>query len=115
MIGRSFLKGMRSMNVAPNKLVNSQIVRNLSDYGSQDMAFTKDRIMKKEGEDNQRDFTYFFLGGGRFIYASAARLALIKVSIYFYFISVLQLLLFYFIFFVYSFFNFIIMLFYNIN
>ena len=78
MIGRNFLKGMRSINATSNKLVNSQIVRNLSDYGSQDMAFNNDRIMKKEGEANQRDFTYFLLGGGRFIYASAARLALIK-------------------------------------
>ena len=82
MIGRNFLKGMRSINATSNKLVNSQIVRNLSDYGSQDMAFNNDRIMKKEGEANQRDFTYFLLGGGRFIYASAARLALIKVSLF---------------------------------
>ena len=81
MIGRNFLKGMRSMNATSNKFINSQVVRNLSDYGSQDMAFKNDRIMKKEGEANQRDFTYFFLGGGRFIYASAARLALIKVSL----------------------------------
>ena len=48
-------------------------------FGSADGAFEKDRIVKKAGETNTREFTYFMLGGGRFIYASAARLALIKV------------------------------------
>jgi len=47
-------------------------------YGSIDGAFEKDRIPKTANEGNSRDFTYFMLGGGRFIYASAARLALIK-------------------------------------
>lgn len=47
-------------------------------YGSADGAFEKDRIVKTAGEGNQREFTYFMLGGTRFIYASAVRLALIK-------------------------------------
>ena len=34
------------------------------------------------GDLTRREFTYFMLGGGRFIYASAARLALIKVLYY---------------------------------
>ena len=47
--------------------------------GSTDGGFEKDRIVKTPGEPNKREFTYFMLGAGRFIYASAARLALIKV------------------------------------
>lgn len=46
--------------------------------GSTDGAFEKDRIIKKPGEANQRDFTYFMLGGARFIYASTVRLLLVK-------------------------------------
>jgi len=49
-----------------------------TNYGSTDGLFEKDRIKKAPGESNTRDFTYFMLGGGRFIYASTARLALIK-------------------------------------
>ena len=92
MIGRNLLNkmGMRTFNSKISKSIATPIAHHLStsDYGSQDMAFNKDRIIKKEGEANQRDFTYFLLGGGRFIYASAARLALIKVSLYitFYFV-----------------------------
>lgn len=37
---------------------------------------------KVAGEANTKEYTYFLLGNGRFVYASAARLALIKV-IYF--------------------------------
>jgi hypothetical protein len=37
------------------------------------------RIKKQVGQENTRDFTYFMLGGGRFVYASVARVALIKV------------------------------------
>lgn len=47
--------------------------------GSADGAFDKDRIPKKAGDPTRREFTYFMLGGARFIYASSARLALIKV------------------------------------
>lgn len=49
-----------------------------TDYGSTDGLFEKDAIKKGPGEANTRDFTYFMLGGGRFLYASTARLALIK-------------------------------------
>lgn len=48
------------------------------DLASHDKSFEKDRIVKQPGESNQRDFTYFMLGGARIIYASAARLALVK-------------------------------------
>ena len=48
-------------------------------YGSVDGGFEKERIVKAPGEGNTRDFTYFMLGNNRIIYASAVRLALIKV------------------------------------
>ena len=76
----------------PNRLVSkslglsSQIrykattpISHIHDYGTVDGAFEKDRIKKIPGQANSRDFTYFVLGGTRVIYASAARLALIKV------------------------------------
>jgi ubiquinol-cytochrome c reductase iron-sulfur subunit len=47
-------------------------------HGSFDGGFEKDKVPRVAGEPNSREFTYFLLGGARFIYASAARLALIK-------------------------------------
>lgn len=47
--------------------------------GSTDNYYEKDKIHKKPGDPNKRDFTYFVLGGARFIYASAARLVALKV------------------------------------
>lgn len=47
-------------------------------YGSTDGLFEKDRIYKKAGDGTTKEFTYFMLGGGRFVYASTARLALVK-------------------------------------
>lgn len=49
-------------------------------FGSTDGTFEKDRIVKSAGENNNRDFTYFMLGGPRLVYASAARLAVVKVK-----------------------------------
>lgn len=49
-----------------------------TDLGSVDHGFEKDRVKKHLGETNTKEFTYFVLGNGRFVYASAARLALIK-------------------------------------
>ena len=46
---------------------------------SADGGFEKDRIIKAPGDPSRKEFTYFMLGGGRFVYASIARLALIKV------------------------------------
>lgn len=54
-------------------------------FASQDGTFEESRIHKtakdilNPAEPNTRDFTYFMLGNGRIIYASTARLALIKV------------------------------------
>lgn len=50
----------------------------LEDYGSVDNGFEKDRV-PKTGDDSQRAFAYMVLSGGRFVYASAARLAVLKV------------------------------------
>jgi hypothetical protein len=47
--------------------------------GSVDNLYEKDKLHKKPGDPNKRDFTYFVLGGARFIYASAARLVALKV------------------------------------
>jgi hypothetical protein len=49
--------------------------------GSADGGFEKDRIHKKAGDPTRREFTYFMLGGGRFMYATIARLVLIKVGL----------------------------------
>jgi ubiquinol-cytochrome c reductase iron-sulfur subunit len=60
---------------------NNMMVRNahaVADNGSTDGSFEADRIPKSAGDPTRREFTYFMLGGARFIYASAARLALIK-------------------------------------
>lgn len=61
------------------RAVNSFVETN--ELGSSDKAFTDVRIKKDPyvGE-NRRDFTYFVLGGARFVYASVARIALIKVG-----------------------------------
>ncbi len=51
------------------------------DYGSAkyDNSFETARIQKKAGDPTRREFTYFMLGGARFIYATFARAVLIKV------------------------------------
>jgi ubiquinol-cytochrome c reductase iron-sulfur subunit len=46
--------------------------------GSVDDAFETDRIPRRRGEGTSRDAVYFILGGARVVYASAARLALVK-------------------------------------
>jgi hypothetical protein len=50
-----------------------------ANLGSADNNFVENRIKKAPGEENNRAFTYFMLGNTRFIYASAARLILMKV------------------------------------
>lgn len=52
----------------------------LDDFSSVDQSFERDRLQKVEGEVNPRDrITYFYLGAPRIVYASLARLTLIKV------------------------------------
>jgi len=50
----------------------------LTQYGSPDMGFVKDRISKSSSTDNTKNFNYFMLGNMRFVYATASRLAVIK-------------------------------------
>ncbi|CAN0592137.1 unnamed protein product, partial [Laminaria digitata] len=45
----------------------------------QDGYFEKDRVAK--GDPGKREFTYFMLGASRFLYASTARLILLKVKL----------------------------------
>ena len=78
MLRKAFSSSVRAAK--PSMASKSFVASNgLSSFASTDGGFEKDRIVKGVGEGNQRDFTYFMLGGGRFVYASAARLALIKV------------------------------------
>jgi hypothetical protein len=53
----------------------------VDNLGSYDKSFEKERVHKAPGDPTRREFAYFLLGGARFIYASAARLALIKVTL----------------------------------
>lgn len=59
------------------RLASSSAADNM---GSYDHLYEKDKISKKPGDPNKRDFTYFVLGGARFVYASAARLIALKVG-----------------------------------
>jgi ubiquinol-cytochrome c reductase iron-sulfur subunit len=47
----------------------------ISDYGSHDHGFDEDRVAPGS---NHKEFSYMVLSGGRFIYASAARLVLLQ-------------------------------------
>jgi len=47
--------------------------------GSYDTKYEDARLKKKAGDPNKRAFTYFVLGGARFLYASSVRLLAMKV------------------------------------
>lgn len=55
------------------------VVSDPSKMGSQDGLFEKVRLPKNADGSNNRDFTYFMVGNTRMIYASVARLGVIKV------------------------------------
>ena len=73
-----FLPIIAFRSPAPSLVQRS--IHAVSDNGSTDGSFEGDRIPKAAGDPSRREFTYFMLGGARFIYASAVRLAVIKVS-----------------------------------
>mgnify|MGYP003386953763 CR=1 FL=1 len=52
-----------------------------TNYDSIDTGFHDYKIDRKAGDPTRREFTYFMLGGGRLLYASVARLAVIRVSL----------------------------------
>jgi hypothetical protein len=56
---------------------------NVQSFNSIDGKFEKDRVVKTAGAPNQKEFTYFFLGGARMVNVSVARLALITVRFLF--------------------------------
>mmetsp|Transcript_8220 Transcript_8220/g.16468 ORF Transcript_8220/g.16468 Transcript_8220/m.16468 type:complete len:214 (+) Transcript_8220:54-695(+) len=70
-LSRLGLRGVRSR--PPIRQMSSY----LQDMGSADHGFQSDRI-DKVADPEKRAFTYFLLGGGRFLYASTARLLLVK-------------------------------------
>lgn len=45
-----------------------------------DHYFETDRIKKAPGQENRKEYNYFVLSGGRVIWATGARLALMSVS-----------------------------------
>ncbi len=59
--------------------LSGDVVDQPSALGSRDGYFEKSLLPR--GDANRREFTYFVLGAGRFLYASAARLILIRVGV----------------------------------
>lgn len=57
-------------------------VTDTKNLGSVDHYFDDDRIKKTPGSPNNRNFTYLVLGGGRLLWASGARLAVMTVSLF---------------------------------
>lgn len=47
--------------------------------GSTDGLFESEKLDKSPGDGTRKDFTYFMLGGGRLVWATTARLALLSV------------------------------------
>lgn len=48
------------------------------DYSSPDTGFDDYKLKRAPGDPTRREFTYFMLGGGRMLYASVARLTVIR-------------------------------------
>ncbi len=59
--------------------LSGEVVDPPSALGSRDGYFEKSLLPR--GDAHRREFTYFVLGAGRFLYASAARLILIRVGV----------------------------------
>mmetsp|Transcript_4753 Transcript_4753/g.7183 ORF Transcript_4753/g.7183 Transcript_4753/m.7183 type:complete len:225 (+) Transcript_4753:101-775(+) len=78
-VARRAVAAQRALGVGPSALVSgsrassSKVVDTL---GSYDKNF--EESVPKTGDKDKREFTYLALGGARFLYASAARLALMK-------------------------------------
>ncbi len=70
--------------------ISDRVVDPPSALGSRDGYFEKSLLPR--GDANRREFTYFVLGAGRFLYASAARLILIRVGVLCIFFGCLVLL-----------------------
>lgn len=88
---RSAVRGVVCPNGMPSSFVarsfasnggkevsNVNMSDNAPNIGSVDGGFEKYKIEKQPGDEGRRDFVYFMLGGGRFVYVTAARLILMK-------------------------------------
>lgn len=64
---------LRTLKTGPQAQVTDAL-------GSVDHYFDTDRVKKAPGQATSRDFNYFVLGGGRVLWATGARLALMTVS-----------------------------------
>lgn len=78
-ISKSILQAAcRRQNIWSSSILHQEAV---NDFSSVDQNFERDRLRKIDGETKPRDrITYFYLGAPRIIYASLARLTLIKVK-----------------------------------
>lgn len=59
----------------------SHTAKTNENFDSPDHGFEEYRIKRAPGDPTRREFTYFMLGGGRILYASVARLAVVRVNI----------------------------------
>jgi len=72
---RTMSQSVRAASTAPST-TDGKVVDHL---GSYDGKYEDFRLKKKAGDPNKRAFTYFVLGGARFLYATSVRLLAMKV------------------------------------
>lgn len=72
---RTMSQSMRAASTAPTTTEGKA----LDHLGSYDGKYDDFRLKKKAGDPNKRAFTYFVLGGARFLYATSVRLLAMKV------------------------------------
>jgi len=72
---RTMSQSVRAASTAPST-TGGKVVDHL---GSYDGKYEDFRLKKKAGDPNKRAFTYFVLGGARFLYATSVRLLAMKV------------------------------------
>jgi len=74
-MARTMSQSVRAASTAP-ATTGGKVVDHL---GSYDGKYDDFRLKKKAGDPNKRAFTYFVLGGARFLYATSVRLLAMKV------------------------------------
>ncbi len=74
-----FKAALSTRSTADAASLSDSVVNPPSTLGSRDGYFEKSLLPR--GDAHRREFTYFVLGAGRFLYASAARLILIRVGV----------------------------------
>lgn len=73
-MARTLSQSIRASSTAPVTTGNS-----VDHLGTYDTKYEDARLKKKAGDPNKRAFTYFVLGGARFLYATSVRLLAMKV------------------------------------